>query len=109
MTIYAGASDDPNVVGTVSFHSSSNMDFVVHGQAFHLIPMGIFTSSYIFYSPSIGRGGGTMVKWKSDGLISAGDIHCRDENETVVARFESGDFALTKSGKSEMGPAVAGG
>ncbi len=51
---------------------------------------------------------GGIFKWKSESKWSF-DLVCVDEREVVVARFESGSWAVSKLGMIELAQGVDGG
>lgn len=96
------------VVGTVSFHTfSRRIDLTIHGQSIELAGTSLMTIAHQFKSPR-----GNVLKWKSDGVFSGGDMVCIDETADpraqLVARFQWRLLSVSKSGRLEVSSAVQG-
>ncbi|OOF95311.1 hypothetical protein ASPCADRAFT_207794 [Aspergillus carbonarius ITEM 5010] len=94
------ATGSARLPATVTFHAfSRTIDIEINGHSIPFKPRGTFKYEVPFESPTLGQ----VFTWRNPHSMKPWDLECRDEQNTVVARFiPSTSWSQTKAGRLEL-------
>ncbi|PYI05502.1 hypothetical protein BO78DRAFT_145023 [Aspergillus sclerotiicarbonarius CBS 121057] len=101
------ATGSARLPATVIFHAfSRTIDIDINGHQIPFKPRGTFKYEVAFESPALG---GKVLTWRNPHYMKPMDLECRDEQDTVIARFiPNNSWSRTKAGRLDLGPLDSG-